>query len=136
MADNKKHRNNFTDFTHSVQAFFNNTFNKTKKFRREESGAVMLIVACSLIVFLSITSFATDLGLVYYQKSKLQSALDAAALAAASDLPNKTAARSTAMEYIEKNGFVKEAVLKEHCFVNNEYKNVIIHSLVNNLYIR
>ena len=31
----------------------------------------------------------------------------------------------------ENNGFYKEAVLKEHCFINNEYKSVVIHAKVN-----
>lgn len=34
-------------------------------------------------------------------------------------------------EAIEIKGFVREAVLKEHCLFNNEYKNVVIHSLIN-----
>lgn len=34
-------------------------------------------------------------------------------------------------EAIEAKGFVKEAVLKEHCFFNNEYKDVVIHRLMN-----
>lgn len=34
-------------------------------------------------------------------------------------------------EAIEAKGFVKEAVLKEHCFFNNEYKDVVIHRLIN-----
>ena len=29
---------------------------------------------------------------------------------------------------LEASGFVKDAVLKEHCFFNNEFKDVIIHS--------
>ncbi len=32
---------------------------------------------------------------------------------------------------IESSGFIKEAVLKEHCFYNNEYKDVVIHSKLN-----
>jgi len=32
---------------------------------------------------------------------------------------------------LEKNGFVREATLKEHCFFNGEYKDVIIHSKIN-----
>lgn len=40
-------------------------------------------------------------------------------------------------EAIEVKGFVREAVLKEHCFIDNEYKDVIIHSkFINNLTIR
>ncbi len=31
---------------------------------------------------------------------------------------------------IEKAGFVKEAVLKEHCFFNGSFKDVIIHSKI------
>lgn len=32
---------------------------------------------------------------------------------------------------LEKNGFVREATLKEHCFFEGEYKNVVIHSFIN-----
>ena len=32
---------------------------------------------------------------------------------------------------IENSGFVKEAILKEHCFFNGIYKDVIIHSKFN-----
>lgn len=32
---------------------------------------------------------------------------------------------------LEASGFEKEAVLKEHCFFNNEYKDVLIHSKKN-----
>lgn len=40
-------------------------------------------------------------------------------------------------EAIEVKGFVREAVLKEHCFFDNEYKDVIIHSkFFNDLTIR
>ncbi len=34
---------------------------------------------------------------------------------------------------IEDSGFVKEAILKKHCFFNGEYKDVIIHSKFNAL---
>lgn len=33
----------------------------------------------------------------------------------------------------EKAGFEREAILKDHCFYNGEYKDVIIHSLWNQL---
>ena len=35
---------------------------------------------------------------------------------------------------LEKNGFEREATLKEHCFLEGEYKDVVIHSFVNDLY--
>lgn len=31
---------------------------------------------------------------------------------------------------LEASGYTKEAILKEHCFFNNEYKNVIIHTKI------
>lgn len=31
----------------------------------------------------------------------------------------------------EKNGLKKEAVFKEHCLCNGEYKDVVIHSIIN-----
>lgn len=34
-------------------------------------------------------------------------------------------------QVLEKNGFTKEAVLKDHCLCNDEYKDVVIHSLIN-----
>lgn len=35
---------------------------------------------------------------------------------------------------LEDNGFTREAKLKEHCFFNGAYKDVLIHSLWNDLY--
>ena len=35
---------------------------------------------------------------------------------------------------LEANGFAREATLKEHCFFNGTYKDVLIHSLWNDLY--
>lgn len=34
---------------------------------------------------------------------------------------------------IEKSGFNKEAILKDHCLFEGEYKDVIIHSKINNI---
>ena len=35
---------------------------------------------------------------------------------------------------LEKNGFVREATLKEHCFFEGKYKDVVIHSFINDRY--
>ena len=34
-------------------------------------------------------------------------------------------------EIIENAGFIKEAILKEHCLFNGEYKDVIMHGKLN-----
>ncbi len=36
---------------------------------------------------------------------------------------------------LEANGFFREATLKEHCFFNSEYKDVVLHSLWNDRYV-
>ena len=82
-------------------------------FAKNEDGAVMIIAALGLVAFLSITSLVTDMGLKYHQKSKLQSAMDAAALAAVRYMPDETTAEKVALEYVEKNGFSTDSVTIE-----------------------
>ena len=86
---------------------------KLKRFHKSEDGAVMVVAAFCLVAFLSVASLVTDMGLKYHQKSKLQSALDAAALAAVRYMPDEQTAKSVALEYIEKNGFTTESVVVE-----------------------
>ena len=83
-------------------------FKKFKRFAKAEDGAAMVIAALSLVAFLSVVSLVTDMGLKYHQKSQLQSAMDAAALAAVRYMPDKTKANAVALEYVEKNGFSTE----------------------------
>ena len=73
----------------------------------------MVIAAFALIVFLTVTSLVTDLGLRYYQKSRLQNAMDAAALASVTCLPDKVRAKTVALEYVQKNGFSTDDVIVE-----------------------
>lgn len=81
--------------------------------RKDESGNIMIIAALGLVVFLSVASLVTDLGLRYYQKSRLQSALDSAALASVTSLPNKEKAKAVALEYVRKNGFETDNTVVE-----------------------
>ncbi len=87
--------------------------NQIRNFRKKEDGAVMVIAALGLVVFLSVVSLVTDMGLKYHQKSKLQSAMDSAALAAVRYMPDEQTARSVALEYVEKNGFSADSVTIE-----------------------
>lgn len=73
----------------------------------------MVIAAFALIAFLAVTSLVTDLGLRYYQKSRLQNAMDAAALASVTSLPDKVRAKNIALEYVQKNGFSTDDVVVE-----------------------
>lgn len=95
---------------------------RVKRFVKAEEGAAMVIAALSLVAFLSVVSLVTDMGLKYHQKSRLQSAMDAAALAAVRYMPDEVAARQVALEYVEKNGFTTDSVVVE--FPSNEIVRV------------
>lgn len=86
---------------------------KFKRFVKKEDGAAMVIAALGLVAFLSVVSLVTDMGLKYHQKSKLQSAMDAAALAAVRYMPDEQTAQTVALEYVEKNGFSADSVVVE-----------------------
>ena len=77
---------------------------KLRLFFKEESGVAVIFLAISMVVLMGFTALAVDFGLVYYQRSQLQTALDSAALAAAQKLPDKQAAIQAAITYAKKNG--------------------------------
>jgi len=53
--------------------------------RRDESGAVLMIMVISLVVLLGMAALVVDLGGSYSQRRKMQSGADAAAIGAAHD---------------------------------------------------
>lgn len=55
--------------------------NRIKQFKKDEHGAITVIVAILLVVILGFTALVIDLGLSYHNKNKLQSAADAVTLA-------------------------------------------------------
>lgn len=63
-----------------LQSFIKNIYHK-------QDGAVAIIVALGMIVLLGSSALVIDLGVSYHQASKLQNALDSAALAAVQELP-------------------------------------------------
>lgn len=72
-------------------------------FLRDERGGVLPMVALSLIVLLGFAALAIDLGQQYALSAQLETTADAAALAAASRLPNQAKAVKAAAEYAELN---------------------------------
>jgi uncharacterized membrane protein len=63
-----------------------------RSFARDRRGGVALIVAIASFVIFAIAAFAVDLGSFYFEKRKLQTANDLAAISAASDLTHANAA--------------------------------------------
>ncbi|UWG98594.1 pilus assembly protein TadG-related protein [Dehalobacter sp. DCM] len=81
---------------------------KRVKFIRNEEGQAVVLIAFLIVILLSFAAFVLDIGMAYLTKSKIQSAADAAALAAAMDLPNVSTAISNANAYAAMNGIVPE----------------------------
>lgn len=73
---------------------------------KNEAGQGMVLFALVLIVLIGFGALTLDIGRISVEKSKLQNAVDAAALAAVQDLPDKAAAGNTAEECARNNGII------------------------------
>ena len=71
---------------------------------QEERGQVIVLVVLMLVVLLGMAALVVDVGYAYYASRSLQASADAAALAAAQELPNATAATAVAHEYSSSPG--------------------------------
>jgi hypothetical protein len=80
--------------------------NMLKKLLKKEEGNVAVIVAVSMAALIGIAAMAVDAGQLYFEKSKLQKTVDAAALAGAQVYYTEHGAPVTeAREIAEANGF-------------------------------
>ena len=82
-----------------------------RSFYTDEEGAIAVIVALSMTVFMIFSAFVLDFGVAYSKASDIQNAADAATLAAGQLLPVNpddvsavTEVKNTAILYAEKNG--------------------------------
>ena len=69
-----------------------------------ESGQSAILIALSLVLLCGFAALAIDIGVLSVDQGQLQNAADAAAMAAAWDLPSASAAESTAIQYAQLNG--------------------------------
>ena len=65
----------------------------------DESGQTIVFATVAMVVLIAMAGFAIDVGHAYLVQRQLQAAADAAALAGALDLPDRTAATQTANTY-------------------------------------
>lgn len=70
-----------------------------------EKGQVVILLAIIMIVLIAVMGLIIDVGFLYMEKAKIQTACDAAALAGALKLPDTYQADLAAKDYAEKNGF-------------------------------
>lgn len=68
-----------------------------------ERGQVLILFAAGLLFFIALVGLAVDVGQVVQARTDLQKAADAAAFAAAQDLPDTGAAHATAEDYVARN---------------------------------
>jgi hypothetical protein len=70
---------------------------------RHEAGQTIVLIAVLLPLFLGLGAIAVDVGYWYVVKKTAQDAADAAALAAAAELPDKFAVEQAAQTYVHAN---------------------------------
>ncbi len=68
-----------------------------------ENGQALVLMAAGLVTFLGLVAFSIDVGRYVWARTQMQSAVDAAALAAAQSLPSTTLAAQYANTYWEAN---------------------------------
>ncbi len=71
---------------------------------KKEAGQSIILVAISIALLCGVVALVADVGMVSVSQGQLQNAADAAALAAARDLPTAATAKSTAVKYAGYNG--------------------------------
>lgn len=81
-------------------------------------GTAAVTTALMMTLILGFSALVVDIGIVSIQKSRLQNAVDSAALAAAQDLPSTADAADTARAYLDSNGFESASI--NVSFANND----------------
>lgn len=72
---------------------------------QRQEGQTLVLIALGIFSFLAVVGLAVDLGLYYTERVKAVRAADAAALAAAPELPLEEAAHIRALEFLAENGY-------------------------------
>lgn len=97
--------------------------NLLKKYLNN-SGNVSVLMCVALVGLLAMTSYVVDIGQVYIEKEKLTNGIDAAALAAALELPkDPLKAETVAKEYLVKNNIDVENVVIQ---IGIDHKSIAI----------
>ncbi len=77
----------------------------TRVLQGDQQGQTLIFVALAFFTLLAVVGLGIDLGIVYIERVRVAQAVDAAALAAAPELPLERAAHMRAMSYLEGNGY-------------------------------
>lgn len=103
-----------------------------RTFRARENGQALVLFAGGLVVFLGLVSMSIDVGRFVWARTQMQSAVDAAALAAAGGMPSTTAATANANQYwTDNSGFIRsqgQNVVFNVTFPGGTNRGVSIHA--------
>jgi len=91
---------------------------------KKEKGQSLIIVAFGIITLVGFVGLAVDLGSSYVERIRIRRAADAAALAAAAELPLEEVSHIRALEFLEENNYgcgleVNAAASGYHCTQND-----------------
>lgn len=84
-----------------------------------EKGTTLILFTVIVVAMLSISALIVDVGNVMVEKARMQSAIDAIALAAAQDLPDTSKAAAVAQEYAELNNISPSDITLTFSNANN-----------------
>lgn len=71
----------------------------------DQRGQTLVLVVFGIFTLLAFIGLAVDLGIYYSERVRIVRAVDAAALAAAPELPMENAAHARALEFLRDNGY-------------------------------
>lgn len=92
-----------------------------RRLRADESGQVFVLAAVGMVAVVAMAGFAIDAGAFYQAHRKQQAVADAAALAAAGDLPASTSqATADAQSYAAKNGGSVASISFSSTYMTND----------------
>ena len=97
-----------------------------KQWLKREAGQSVILVALSIAMLCGVAALVVDLGMVSVSEGQLQNAADAAALAAAQDLPTAATAKSTAVKYAGYNGVAAADIVATTPYSGNANKIEVV----------
>lgn len=103
----------------------NKLISMLRNFKNNEDGTAIVIMAAALVVLLGMTAMVVDVGALLLEKNRLANACDAAALAAARELPSSTDSKQKALEYMQYNGVQPEETIVTF---NQDYTKVTVEA--------
>src|SRR2546423_754463 len=77
---------------------------------RSEQGQTVVMSLVFMTVLLGMAALVVDVGSWFLDRRQLQSAVDAAALAAGQELPDAASAEQAARDYATKNGLASPSI--------------------------